>query len=122
MRDIFYPQTGEYPGVSSRPIASWARRQECLCPQDSHHGDSEAVLCGTTICTRCVVVVVFVVVVAIMMCICSSEMNFVDILYQMLRDRDPQVVTNCIAALSEILANEGGMVVNTKIAHYLLNR
>ena len=51
-----------------------------------------------------------------------SEMNFVDILYQMLRDRDPQVVTNCIAALSEILANEGGMVVNTKIAYYLLNR
>ena len=50
------------------------------------------------------------------------EMNFVDILYQMLRDRDPQVVSNCIAALSEILASEGGMVVNTKIAHYLLNR
>ena len=45
-----------------------------------------------------------------------------DVLYQMLRDRDPQVVTNCIAALSEILAGEGGMVVNTKIAHYLLNR
>ena len=50
------------------------------------------------------------------------EMNFVDILYQMLRDHDPQVVSNCIAALSEILASEGGMVVNTKIAHYLLNR
>ena len=45
-----------------------------------------------------------------------------DILYQMLRDRDPQVVSNCIAALTELLASEGGMVVNTKIAHYLLNR
>lgn len=45
-----------------------------------------------------------------------------DVLYQMLRDRDPQVVSNCISALSEILASEGGMVVNAKIAHYLLNR
>ena len=45
-----------------------------------------------------------------------------DVLYQMLRDRDTRVVCNCIAALSEILANEGGMVVNKKIAHYLLNR
>ncbi len=45
-----------------------------------------------------------------------------DILYQMLRDNDAQVVSNCIAALSEILAREGGMVVNKKIAHYLLNR
>jgi len=49
-------------------------------------------------------------------------MNFVDVLYQMLRDRDAQVVSNCISALSEILANEGGMVINRKIAHYLLNR
>ena len=32
------------------------------------------------------------------------------------------MVANCIAALSEILASEGGMVINTKIAHYLLNR
>jgi vesicle coat complex subunit len=27
-------------------------------------------------------------------------------LYEMLRDRDPQVVANCIAALNEILARE----------------
>ena len=52
----------------------------------------------------------------------STELNLVDVLYQMLRDRDPQVVSNCISALSEILAGEGGMVVNSKIAHYLLNR
>ena len=51
-----------------------------------------------------------------------SELNLVDVLYQMLRDRDPQVVSNCISALSEILSSEGGMVVNTKITHYLLNR
>lgn len=48
----------------------------------------------------------------------STEINFVDLLY----DRDPQVVSNCISALVEILASEGGMVVTTKIAHYLLNR
>lgn len=51
-----------------------------------------------------------------------SELNLVDVLYQMLRDKDPQVVCNCISALNEILSEEGGMVVNTKIAHYLLNR
>ena len=49
-------------------------------------------------------------------------MNLVDVLYQMLHDRDPQVVSNCISALSEILASEGGMVVNAKITHYLLSR
>ncbi len=55
-------------------------------------------------------------------CCFFPEMNFVDVLYQMLRDRDAQVVSNCITALSEILANEGGMVINRKIVHYLLNR
>ena len=48
----------------------------------------------------------------------STEINFVDLLY----DRDPQVVSNCISVLGEILASEGGMVITTKIAHYLLNR
>ena len=51
-----------------------------------------------------------------------TELNLVDVLYQMLKDKDAQVVANCISALNEILASEGGMVVNTKIAHYLLNR
>eukprot|EP00731_Ephydatia_muelleri_P023370 Em0015g953a len=51
-----------------------------------------------------------------------TELNLVDILYQMLRDKDVQVVSNCISALNEILASEGGMVMNAKIAHYLLNR
>ena len=49
-------------------------------------------------------------------------MNLVDILYQMLRDSDPQVISNCISALEEILAEEGGMVVTKKITHYLINR
>lgn len=47
-----------------------------------------------------------------------TEINFVDILY----DRDPQVVSNCISSLVEILAAEGGLVITEKIAHYLLNR
>ncbi len=50
------------------------------------------------------------------------EQNYVDILYQLLRDKDAQVVSNAISALNEMLAAEGGMVTNTKIAHYLLNR
>ncbi len=45
-----------------------------------------------------------------------------DVLYQLLRDKDPQVVSNAISSLNEMLAGEGGMVVNTKITHYLLNR
>ena len=45
-----------------------------------------------------------------------------DILYQMMRDKDPQVVSNCISVLDEVLAKEGGIVLNSKIAHYLLNR
>ena len=40
----------------------------------------------------------------------------------MLRDKDPQVVSNCISVLNEVLAKEGGIVLNAKIAHYLLNR
>lgn len=52
----------------------------------------------------------------------SQDLNFVDVLYQMLRDKDPQVISNCISALDEILANEGGMVVTKKIIHYLINR
>lgn len=51
-----------------------------------------------------------------------KDLNFVDILYQMLRDKDPQVISNCISALDEVLAGEGGMVVTKKITHYLINR
>ncbi|XP_064391971.1 uncharacterized protein LOC135339670 [Halichondria panicea] len=51
-----------------------------------------------------------------------KEQNYVDVLYQLLRDKDPQVVSNAISSLNEMLAGEGGMVVNTKITHYLLNR
>ena len=33
-----------------------------------------------------------------------------------------QVVCNCLSTLNEILASEGGIVVNRNITHYLLNR
>jgi AP-4 complex subunit beta-1 len=51
-----------------------------------------------------------------------TENDFVDTLYNMLRDRDAQVVVNCISALNEMLAAEGGMSVNQAIVVYLLNR
>lgn len=46
----------------------------------------------------------------------------VDQLYNTLRDRDPEVVANCIVALNRILLSEGGMTIDTNIAHYLLQR
>ena len=51
-----------------------------------------------------------------------AELNIIDTLYRMLRDKDPFVVLNAASALNEMLAGEGGMVVNRNIAHYLLNR
>eukprot|EP01138_Halocafeteria_seosinensis_P006281 gb/GECG01006422.1/.p1 GENE.gb/GECG01006422.1/~~gb/GECG01006422.1/.p1 ORF type:complete len:791 (+),score=105.71 gb/GECG01006422.1/:1-2373(+) len=51
-----------------------------------------------------------------------KESDFVDTLYNMIRDREPLVVTNCIHALNEILAEEGGIVINQAIVHHLLNR
>ena len=50
------------------------------------------------------------------------DTDIVNTLYAMLRDRDALVVSNCISALDEILASEGGMVVNKPIVHHLLNR
>ena len=48
--------------------------------------------------------------------------DVVNTLYNMLRDRDAQVVSNCICALNEILQSEGGMAINKPIIHHLLNR
>jgi len=53
--------------------------------------------------------------------------DLVDILYNMLKDKDPLVITNVIHALNELLATEGangggGMVINHAIMLYLLNR
>ncbi|GMI41643.1 hypothetical protein TeGR_g8390, partial [Tetraparma gracilis] len=47
---------------------------------------------------------------------------FKDQLYEMLRDPDPMVVTNCIAVLNELMLASGGMAVNRPIMLHLLNR
>ena len=52
----------------------------------------------------------------------AKDANFVDTLYNMLRDRDAQVVSNCVCALNEILRPEGGMALNQQIVVHLLNR
>ncbi|XP_003383030.1 PREDICTED: AP-4 complex subunit beta-1-like [Amphimedon queenslandica] len=51
-----------------------------------------------------------------------SDMKWSSVLYDMLRDDDPLVVCNCLSALEEILANDGGIVISKKLAHYLINR
>eukprot|EP00485_Elphidium_margaritaceum_P005776 CAMPEP_0202688500 /NCGR_PEP_ID=MMETSP1385-20130828/4001_1 /ASSEMBLY_ACC=CAM_ASM_000861 /TAXON_ID=933848 /ORGANISM="Elphidium margaritaceum" /LENGTH=740 /DNA_ID=CAMNT_0049343493 /DNA_START=129 /DNA_END=2348 /DNA_ORIENTATION=+ len=51
-----------------------------------------------------------------------KDSDLVDILYNIIKDKDTLVVVNAIHALNEILAEEGGMAVNTKIIHHLLNR
>ena len=50
--------------------------------------------------------------------------NFVDILYDMLRDPDASVVSNCILVLNEVMAKSpnGGMAINRAIMLHLLNR
>jgi AP-4 complex subunit beta-1 len=51
-----------------------------------------------------------------------TEGDIIDTLYDMLKDRDTQVVTNCIHALNEIMTDEGGMAINAQIIQHLLNR
>lgn len=53
-----------------------------------------------------------------------QECNFVNILYDMLRDPDSQVVSNCILVLDEVMAKgpDGGMALNRAIMLHLLNR
>jgi len=48
--------------------------------------------------------------------------GMVDRLYALIRDPDPIVVVNCLDALEEILADEGGVVVSRNMARYLLQR
>lgn len=52
------------------------------------------------------------------------EANFVDILYDMLRDPDASVITNCIIVLNEVMQKSpnGGMAINRAIMLHLLNR
>ena len=49
-------------------------------------------------------------------------MNIVEQLYLLIRDFDSNVVSNSIWALNEILQDEGGIAINTKMITYLLNK
>lgn len=51
-----------------------------------------------------------------------KESDLIDTLYNMIRDRDPQVVSNCLVALNEIMADEGGIAINQQIVLHLLSR
>nr|CCA20281.1 AP1 complex subunit beta putative [Albugo laibachii Nc14] len=51
-----------------------------------------------------------------------KDSDMIDTLYNMIRDRDPQVVSNCLVALNEIMADEGGMAINEQIVMHLLSR
>ncbi|KAI9908320.1 hypothetical protein PsorP6_016183 [Peronosclerospora sorghi] len=51
-----------------------------------------------------------------------KESDMIDTLYNMIRDRDPQVVSNCLVALNEIMADEGGIAINQPIVMHLLSR
>lgn len=51
-----------------------------------------------------------------------DELGLLQRLQNLLSDPDLQVVCNCISALDEILAAQGGMSVDQKTAHYLLKR
>lgn len=50
-----------------------------------------------------------------------KESDMIDTLYNMIRDRDPQVVSNCLVALNEIMADEGGIAINQQIIMHLLS-
>ena len=44
--------------------------------------------------------------------------DLIDVLYNMLRDREPHVIVNVIYALNEVLDAEGGMAINSNIIKY----
>ncbi|XP_076078681.1 AP-4 complex subunit beta-1-like [Mytilus galloprovincialis] len=50
------------------------------------------------------------------------EHGIVDQLYRCIRDSDPVVMVNSIVVLEEILAKEGGIVLNKNIAHFILGK
>ena len=47
--------------------------------------------------------------------------GIVNRLYELLRDRDPQIICNSLFALSAILKEEGGISFNSKLIHHLVN-
>ena len=51
-----------------------------------------------------------------------ADQNIKDTLSSLIRDSDPMVSINAVMALHEILASEGGIPLNSKLALYLYNR
>ena len=51
-----------------------------------------------------------------------QESDFVNQMYNMVRDSDANVVANCLVVLNEIMREEGGVAINKKLITYLLNR
>lgn len=51
-----------------------------------------------------------------------QESGLTEKLYHMIRDPDPIVAVNAVMTLEEILKDEGGIVINRNITHYLLNK
>lgn len=52
----------------------------------------------------------------------ESKQNIIDKLYDMIRDPDPYVVSTSLTVLDTILHSEGGIVINARLARYLLSR
>ena len=51
-----------------------------------------------------------------------EDNGIIDVLYTMVRDPDPTVMTFALQTINVILENEGGVVINTNMANYLLSR
>ena len=51
-----------------------------------------------------------------------EDNGIIDILYTMVRDQEPFVMTFALQTINVILANEGGVVINSAMANYLLSR
>lgn len=52
----------------------------------------------------------------------ESKQNIIDKLYDMIRDPDPTVVSSSLSVLDVILYSEGGVVINARLAKYLISR
>ncbi len=51
-----------------------------------------------------------------------DENGIIDVLYTMVRDADPSVMTFSLQTINVILQKEGGVVINSTMANYLLSR
>lgn len=50
-----------------------------------------------------------------------EEKGIVNRLYELLRDRDPQIICNSLFALSALLKDQGGIAFDTNLIHHLVN-